>query len=109
MTGMLILALTGCTAAGCGTVTDRIRFGAAGLGGMYDTFSDIAQSDEDYKMEVKTTAGSAANLRLLSENYVQLAIAQADLTNDAYYGTGIFEEKEYQGYSAIAGLYTEAC
>ena len=62
--GMLILALTGCIAAGCGTITDRIRFGAAGLGGMYhafaDTFSDIAQSDEDYKMEVKTTAGSAA-------------------------------------------------
>lgn len=74
-----------------------------------DTFSDIAQSDEDYKMEVKTTAGSAANLRLLSDDYVQLAIAQADLTNDAYYGTGIFEGKEYQGYSAIAGLYTEAC
>lgn len=111
--GMLILALTGCIAAGCGTITDRIRFGAAGLGGMYhafaDTFSDIAQSDEDYKMEVKTTAGSAANLRLLSDDYVQLAIAQADITNDAYYGTGIFEGKEYQGYSAIAGLYTEAC
>ncbi|PBN41119.1 C4-dicarboxylate ABC transporter substrate-binding protein, partial [Sphingobium sp. D43FB] len=101
---MLILALTGCIAAGCGTITDRIRFGAAGLGGMYhafaDTFSDIAQSDEDYKMEVKTTAGSAANLRLLSDDYVQLAIAQADITNDAYYGTGIFEGKEYQGYSA---------
>lgn len=114
ITGILLVALAGCTVSGCGTVSDRIRVGAAGLGGMYhafaDTFTDIAQSEnEDYKMEVKTTAGSAANLRLLSENYVQLAIAQADLTNDAYYGTGIFEGKEYQGYSAIAGLYTEAC
>lgn len=112
--GTLILSLTASILAGCGTGSDRIRFGAAGLGGMYHAFADaftgIAQSeDEDYKMEVRTTAGSAANLRLLSDDYVQLAIAQADLTNDAYYGTGIFEGKEYQGYSAVAGLYTEAC
>ena len=114
ITGILLVALAGYTASGCGSASDRIRFGAAGLGGMYhafaDTFTDIVKSEnEDYKMEVKTTAGSTANLRLLSEDYVQLAIAQADLTNDAYYGTGIFEGKEYQGYSAVAGLYTEAC
>lgn len=114
VTGILALAIAGCTVTGCGTTSDRIRFGAAGLGGMYhafaDTFTDIVKSEnEDYKMEVKTTAGSTANLRLLAGDYVQLAIAQADLTNDAYYGTGIFEGKEYQGYSAIAGLYTEAC
>ena len=102
VTGMLILALTG-------SVSELPVWAVCIIHTFADTFSDIAQSDEDYKMEVKTTAGSAANLRLLSENYVQLAIAQADLTNDAYYGTGIFEEKEYQGYSAIAGLYTEAC
>ena len=114
ITGILKLSIIGCIVSGCGTASDRIRFGAAGLGGMYhafaDTFTDIVKSeDEDYKMEVKTTAGSAANLRLLSEDYVQLAIAQADLINDAYYGTGIFKGEEYQGYSAIAGLYTEAC
>ena len=84
ITGILTFVLTGCTVTGCGTTSDRIRVGAAGLGGMYhafaDTFTDIAQSEnEEYKMEVKTTAGSAANLRLLSENYVQLAIAQARL------------------------------
>ena len=114
ITGILAFVLAGCSVTGCGTTSGRIRFGAAGLGGMYhafaDTFTDIVQAEnEDYKMEVKTTAGSAANLRLLSEDYVQLAIAQADLSNDAYYGTGIFEGKEYQGYSAVAGLYTEAC
>lgn len=114
ISGTLILSLTASILAGCGAGSDRIRFGAAGLGGMYHAFADafagIVQSEEeDYKMEVKTTAGSAANLRLLSDDYVQLAIAQADLVNDAYYGTGIFEGKEYQGYSAVAGLYTEAC
>jgi TRAP transporter TAXI family solute receptor len=39
-----------------------------------------------------------------------MAIAQADIINDAYYGVGMFEnDKKYQGYSAVGGLYTEAC
>ena len=39
-----------------------------------------------------------------------MAVAQTDLTNDAYERTGIFEnEKQHGGYSAVAALYTEAC
>lgn len=65
------------------------KFGAAGLGGTYrvfgDTFANLVTSkNKKYKMEVKTTAGSAANLRLLSDGYIQMAVAQTDLTNDAY-------------------------
>ena len=100
---------------GCGTNTRKIKFGAAGLGGTYrvfgDTFANLVTSkNKKYSMEVKTTAGSAANLRLLSDGYIQMAIAQMDLTNDAYERTGIFEnEKKHGGYSAVAALYTEAC
>ena len=73
---------------GCGTNTRKIKFGAAGLGGTYrvfgDTFANLVTSkNKKYSMEVKTTAGSAANLRLLSDGYIQMAIAQMDLTNDA--------------------------
>lgn len=32
-----------------------------------------------------------------------------DLIDDAYYGTPEFNGKKYNGYSAIAGLYKEAC
>lgn len=100
--------------AGCGSSTDRLRFGAAALGGGYHALGDavanlVNTDDGKYNMEVKTTAGSAANLRLLSEDYVQLAIAQADMINDAYYGEGSYKDKKYQGYSAVAALYTEAC
>lgn len=39
-----------------------------------------------------------------------MAVAQMDLINDAYNRTGIFEnDKKYQGYRAVASLYTEAC
>ena len=39
-----------------------------------------------------------------------MAIAQNDMTNDAYYGEGNFAGGDkYRGYSAIATLYDEAC
>lgn len=90
-----------------------IRIGTAGEGGMYYSFgrefSNKISSEENLKVKVKETAGSAANLRLLSKNYIELGIAQADLIDDAYNGTGEFIDSTYKGYSAIAGLYTEAC
>ena len=100
---------------GCGSSAGRIRFGAAGLGGMYQAFGDafakLAEEGEGTDpIEVRTTAGSAANIRLLSEDYVQMAIAQADMAEDAYAGTGVFADGEtYTNFSAVAGLYTEAC
>ena len=100
---------------GCGSSAGRIRFGAAGLGGMYQAFGDafakLAEEAEGTDpVEVRTTAGSAANIRLLSEDYVQMAIAQADMAEDAYAGTGVFAESDsYENFSAVAGLYTEAC
>ena len=100
---------------GCGVNAGKIRFGSAGIGGTYQIFGDtfanlVTSKSKNYNIEVKTTAGSAANLRLLSKDYIQMAVAQMDLINDAYERTGIFEnDKKYQGYSAIASLYTEAC
>lgn len=111
---MCVIMLVGML-TGCSVNTRKIKFGAAGLGGTYrvfgDTFANLVTSkNKKYKMEVKTTAGSAANLRLLSDGYIQMAVAQTDLTNDAYERTGIFEnEKKNGGYSAVAALYTEAC
>lgn len=113
--GMLSLLLSAVLLlAGCGGSGSQIRFGAAGLGGVYQSFASAytqlaGEELSDLTFEVKTTAGSAANLRLLSQEYIQLAIAQADLAADAYSGTGSFSDSAYQGYSAVAGLYTELC
>ena len=105
----LALLLTGCSYQ-----TKTIRFGAADIGGMYYTVANAyaglaSEESSDLKFEVKNTAGSAANLRLLSGNYIDLGIAQADLVRAAYEGTGSFSDNKQQGYRAIAGLYTEAC
>ena len=100
----LVLILT--TFCGCRTSEKNIRFGAADIGGMYysfaNTFTELANEEsEDHTFEVRTTAGSSANLRLLSDNYIELGIAQGDLIADAY--------KKNSNLRAIAGLYTEAC
>ncbi len=110
----LLLSFTLIFSVGCGQSDKTIKFGAAQVGGVYLSFANaysqfVADSDEDIELNVKATAGSAANLRLISDNYIQLAIAQADLTNDAYYGKNSFVNNKLQGYSAIANLYTEAC
>jgi len=91
---LTLLILSGCRASG-----NTIRFGAADIGGMYysfaNTFTELANEEyENYKFEVRTTAG-------LSDNYIELGIAQADLLNNAY--------KKNSNLRAIAGLYTEAC
>ena len=107
----MVLCMTAVT--GCGRL-NSIRFGAADIGGMYytfaNTFTAIASEQIDKSsFEVRNTAGSVANLRLLSSRYIDLGIAQADLISDAYTGSGDFKDNALTGYRAVANLYTEAC
>ena len=96
---LAVLVLTGCAES---KTARRLRFGVAGEGGVYHAFGEA--------VELKTTTGSAANLRLLGGEYLQLAIAQADLAQDAANQAGIFaDEEELRGFRAVAALYTEAC
>lgn len=91
--------------AGCAAT--RLRLGAAAEGGVYHQFS-TALAAKQSNIEVKQTAGSAANLRLLAGGYLQLAVAQSDMAQDAYYGTGIFaHESTERAFSAVAALYEE--
>ena len=71
--------------AGC--AASRLRLGAAAAGGVYNAFG-TAMAAQNSTIEVKQTAGSAANLRLLAGGYLQLAVAQSDMAQDAYDGSG---------------------
>ena len=99
-----MLLLAGCSAS-------RVRLGAAREGGVYQQFcAAYASLSGRPTVEAKLTAGSAANLRLLSNGYIQLAVAQSDLAADAYNGTGLFEyEDAMNGFGVVAALYPEAC
>ena len=113
LAGALLAAalLSGCSSV---EIVKRLRFGVAGEGGIYrefgERFAALENETDNGQVELKATAGSAANLRLLAGEYLQLAIAQADLVQDAYDQTGIFaDEEESRGFGAVAALYTETC
>ena len=76
----LLLLLTGCSGG-----TKKLRFGTAGIGGVYhafaDTFANILNTEtDDFQTEVKTTAGSAANL-----GCCQMAISSWRLSRQIFF------------------------
>lgn len=91
----------------------RIRMGTADVGGRYyafgEAFASVFKEKTGKEIEVHKTAGSAANLRLLSEGFLDIGIAQSDLIMDALEGTGSYAGKPLTGFSAVAGLYSEPC
>lgn len=109
-----IFALMLCCLSAC-SQDEELRLGTGNNEGMYYQFgtvlSEESQRNADIPMiAVETTAGSSANLRLLSQGFLDMAIVQADTLYDAYNGTGFFSNSgKYTGYSAVAGIYTETC
>lgn len=105
--------------SGCGggekAGTNATRLGTGGTGGMYYAYgSELAKlmqaEDKGHALDVKTTAGSAANLRLLREKFLDVAIVQSDTLSNALNGRGVFAAAgPGVGYASVAGLYTEAC
>jgi len=110
---LLLTALMLVCLSACGQAETELRFGTGGTGGNYYTYGNVLanllENQAGLQVDVKTTAGSAANLRLLSKGFLQLATTQSDTLQDARQGAGDFANGELSGYSAVAGLYTEAC
>ena len=108
-----IIAL--CFGCGSNSAQNDLRFGTGGTGGMYYAYGTelakmLATDGKARPLDVKSTAGSTANLRLLHEKFLDLAIVQSDTLSNAVNGRGVFAAVgEGSGYAAVAGLYTEAC
>lgn len=99
--------------AGCGSKEDKdYIIGTGGTGGNYYSYgTNLAENFEnefDATMGVRSTAGSAANLRLISQGYLDFALVQSDLLSDALNGKGQFAGNPLTGFHNVAGLYTEA-
>lgn len=98
--------------AGC-SVGNEISFGTGSVGGNYYAYGTalaetVTNDWPELKIRVRETAGSVANIRLLGGGYVKLALTQSNILRDAENGTDVSDEHSKE-YSAIAGLYTEAC
>lgn len=96
--------------AGCGSQT--LKIGTGNVAGNYYSYGNVlgeaaSKNAKELTVEVKETAGSAANLRLMKEGFLDLAIVQSDVLSDALKGEGVFEGKAYENVRVVAGLYTE--
>ena len=104
---LMILGMTG-----CGKGDKEARIGTGGEGGNYHNYgenlSELVSSETDYTIDVKATAGSAANVRLVSEGYLDMAIVQSDILSDAINGVNGFSKK-YGDIHTLLGIYNESC
>lgn len=93
---------------------NKISFGTGNTGGNYYSYGNayaqlISADDENISVDVKSTAGSSANLRLIQQGFLDIAIVQSDTLMDAYNGDGAFSDIPCTEIRALAGLYTEEC
>ena len=63
---------------------------------------------EDVDLTVTSTGASKANIQLIAEEDIDLAIVQNDVMYYAYTGTDLFEDEgAYETFAGVAGLYDE--
>lgn len=109
-----IAAIICCSFAGCaGKDENKLRIGTGGTWGSYYAYgtnlASAVEEQTDYKLDVRETAGSAANLRLLSEGYLDFALVQSDTMAAAIAGEGQFKnEGALKGFHSVTGLYQES-
>lgn len=100
-------------AIGCSKEVENnnIHLATGGTGGTYfaygNAMKDVAKQDSNIDMSIQMSAGSAANIRLIENNIVDMAIVQNDTLTDAFGGKGEFEGNPIKKTKAVAGLYTE--
>ena len=109
---VLLMLLSLMMLTSCGQGTD-IRIGVGSEKGVYYNYAQKIKEIEGTwaTLELKTTAGSAASLRLLQKGFLEAAIVQSDVLDSADKGTGVFIKDaigDKRTYSAACGLYTEA-
>lgn len=91
---------------------NTLSLGTGGIGGNYysygSAYAQLVGSDNDkLTVNVRTTAGSAANLRLLQQGFLDIAIVQSDMLTQAYNGMDSFSEIPCRSVRALAALYIE--
>lgn len=113
------LAMVAMTAAlvGCGSDTAEKKFLNIGTGGTAGTYypiggamAEILNKDiQGMNASAQSTGASVANINMLKDGSVDLAIVQNDITYYAANGVEMFKDKKVDGLKGIATLYPETC
>ena len=115
LTAGLALAMA-VAAAGCGGGNANESFVNIATGGTAGTYYPIGgaiadvlnKNAKDVNASAQSTGASVANINMLKDKQVEMAIVQNDITYYAVNGTEMFENK-IENLRGIASLYPETC
>ncbi|MBQ6058579.1 MAG: TAXI family TRAP transporter solute-binding subunit [Clostridia bacterium] len=114
------IAMTACNKTEDNTEGDEpaapvnIKMATGGTTGTYYAYGGVvgtlfSDKIEGLTVDVQSTGASAANINLISDNEVQVAIVQNDVLDYAYNGTDLFDGNKLEGFSSMAACYAEVC
>ena len=113
---MAAVAFTGC-GGGEGDKAAQKQFLNIGTGGTAGTYYPLGGAMAEIlnkaipgmNASAQSTGASVANINMLKDGSVDLAIVQNDITYYAVNGTEMFKDKKVDGLQGIAILYPETC
>ena len=109
----MAVVLTGC--GGDNTAEKKfLNIGTGGTAGTYypigGAMAEVLNKDiPGMNASAQSTGASVANINMLKDGSVDLAIVQNDITYYAVNGTEMFKDKKVDGLKGIATLYPETC
>lgn len=118
----VLMAMVMAVVAGCGgentdTATGEKQFINIATGGTAGTYYPIGGAIAEVlnkdipgmNASAQSTGASVANVNMLKEGSVDIAIVQNDITYYASNGVEMFKDKKIDGLQGIASLYPETC
>lgn len=104
--------------AGCGTSSEQgenfLNIATGGTAGTYypigGAIAEIVNKDvQGVNASAQSTGASVANINMLQDGQVEMAIVQNDITYYAVNGLNMFDGKKVENLRGVASLYPETC
>ncbi|MCI8341721.1 MAG: TAXI family TRAP transporter solute-binding subunit [Firmicutes bacterium] len=119
---VMVAAMTvfsGCTSdsskgdSGSSNSSSNIKMATGGTSGTYYAFggvvAQVVGEAAGISFDVQSTGASKANIGLVADGEVDVAIVQNDVMDYAYNGTDLFDGEKTDNFRAMAAMYAEVC
>jgi TRAP transporter TAXI family solute receptor len=111
---MAAVAFTGCGGDDKAAQKQFLNIGTGGTAGTYYPLGGamaeiLNKAIPGMNASAQSTGASVANINMLKDGSVDLAIVQNDITYYAVNGTEMFKDKKVDGLQGVAILYPETC
>ena len=109
--GLIFLLAFGAGSCARRDGVERLRFATGGVAGTYYPYgtaiAQILTEKTGIPITVQSTGASRANILLIDDGEVEMALAQNDVMYYAWNGIDLFSGQQIRSFRTIAGLYAE--